>query len=104
MSGQSQFLSLAPEMGRPHITTPAAQFLSLAPAVSESHPRAQRPRAESSASSSTASGGSSPTLSATSPVEASATSPSSRVLKLSPVHWGAHAEECQSDYHNDKSV
>ncbi|OAA54456.1 hypothetical protein ISF_08384 [Cordyceps fumosorosea ARSEF 2679] len=96
-SSQNQFLILSPEIRS--ATVPAAtapRFLSLAPDVSDSHPRAQRTRADSDASSSTASA-SSPTLSA---VDAAVPVANTRVLKLSPVHWGAHVEDHQADYHD----
>ncbi|PQK11175.1 hypothetical protein BB8028_0002g14930 [Beauveria bassiana] len=98
---QNQFLVLSPEI-RPAKVQPAAaaaaapRFLSLAPDVSASHPRAQRTRADSDASSSAASADS-PTLAA---VDAAVPVSNTRVLKLSPVHWGAHVEDHQGDYHD----
>ncbi|KAM3431937.1 hypothetical protein MY4824_006845 [Beauveria thailandica] len=96
---QNQFLILSPEI-RPAKAQPAAaaapRFLSLAPDVSASHPRSQRTRADSDASSSAASAAS-PTLAA---VDAAVPVSNTRVLKLSPVHWGAHVEDHQGDYHD----
>ncbi|KAM3513046.1 hypothetical protein MY11210_003351 [Beauveria gryllotalpidicola] len=96
---QNQFLILSPEI-RPAKAQPAVaaapRFLSLTPDVSASHPRAQRTRAESDASSSVASAAS-PTLAA---VDAAVPVANTRVLKLSPVHWGAHVEDHQGDYHD----
>ncbi|KAJ6786052.1 hypothetical protein PWT90_02746 [Aphanocladium album] len=106
-SGQNQFLCLAPEI-RPAAVLPSpTKFLSLAPDVSDSHPRAQRTRADSSASSSAGSssssssrsGSASPTLAAQQQDPTVAVA-NTRVLKLSPVHWGAHAEDHQGDYHD----
>ncbi|OAA81673.1 hypothetical protein LEL_01218 [Akanthomyces lecanii RCEF 1005] len=100
---QNTFLTLSPEI-RPAPAQPAAarsptqqRFLSLAPDVSASHPRAQRARADSDAASSLSGGGGSPTLSA---VDAAVPVSNTRVLKLSPVHWGAHEEVHQADYHD----
>ncbi|KGQ11996.1 hypothetical protein BBAD15_g2250 [Beauveria bassiana D1-5] len=76
---QNQFLVLSPEI-RPAKVQPAAaaaaapRFLSLAPDVADS-----------------------PTLAA---VDAAVPVSNTRVLKLSPVHWGAHVEDHQGDYHD----
>ncbi|ATY58801.1 hypothetical protein CCM_05487 [Cordyceps militaris CM01] len=95
---QNNFLVLTAE-ARPAASAAAvSQFLSLAPDVSASHPRTQRTRTDSDASSSD-SAAASPTLT---PVTVDAAVPVSntRVLKLSPVHWGAHTEDHQADFHD----
>ncbi|TQV98567.1 hypothetical protein V2A60_007710 [Cordyceps javanica] len=104
-AGQNQFLTLSPEIRPATTAKPVAaaappQFLSLAPDVSASHPRTQRTRADSDASSSASSGSGSPALSAVVVVDAAVPVSNTRVLKLSPVHWGAHAEDHQADYHD----
>ncbi|EGU79616.1 hypothetical protein FOPG_00229 [Fusarium oxysporum f. sp. conglutinans race 2 54008] len=87
--------ALPPQKFLPLTPAPKSSFLSLAPATSPSYPqkpavrshtRPSPPRRASTESSSSSS--------------SSSSNNSYRILKLGPVHYGEHADEHKTDFHD----
>lgn len=77
----------------PHRPAPLMNFLTLSPVTSSSFPKAQQAKP--------ASGGEihKRRSSSLSSVKSSPSSPTFKVLKVAPVHYGEHIGEHQDDWH-----